>query len=309
MLALMEKGVAFNSHYLDLLNFDQHKPDYLAINPQGTIPAMLHGERVLTESTAIMEYVDEAFPGPRLMPERSARPLARALVDEVHGPVAGPELFHDRLERVRRSRGALQGPGGTQGGHRAHSAAGAPRRLAQGDLRAVRCRGNAGVSAPCGARHPHARAGSSRNGRGSPAISTVWPTSTVSILRLRCRCRSRRCPTTSSRPNILRWLRTIYARPATKACWAMGRTNLAKRVDDPRAAAHRPGAAGMSMTVYHGEPNGPSLTVLATLFAKQVPAQLVHIDLAGGAAPRPRVRAGAAGGDEHRGRRTGAGGR
>ena len=39
----------------------------------------------------------------------------------------------------------------------------------------------------------------------------------------------------------------------------------------------------MSMTLYHGEPNGPSLTVLATLFAKQVPAQLVHIDLAGGA--------------------------
>lgn len=30
---------------------------------------MVHGERVLTESTAIMEYVDEVFPGPRLMPE------------------------------------------------------------------------------------------------------------------------------------------------------------------------------------------------------------------------------------------------
>ena len=38
----------------------------------------------------------------------------------------------------------------------------------------------------------------------------------------------------------------------------------------------------MSLTVYHGEPNGPSLTVLATLFAKQVPAQLVHVDLASG---------------------------
>jgi len=38
----------------------------------------------------------------------------------------------------------------------------------------------------------------------------------------------------------------------------------------------------MSMTLYHGEPNGPSLTVLATLFAKQVPAELVHIDLASG---------------------------
>src|SRR5437660_512540 len=68
MLALFEKGVAFDSHYLDLLNFDQHRPDYLAINPAGTIPAMTHGDLVLTESTAIMEYVDEAFPGPRLMP-------------------------------------------------------------------------------------------------------------------------------------------------------------------------------------------------------------------------------------------------
>jgi GSH-dependent disulfide-bond oxidoreductase len=38
----------------------------------------------------------------------------------------------------------------------------------------------------------------------------------------------------------------------------------------------------MSLTLYHGEPNGPSLTVLATLFAKQVPAELRHIDLARG---------------------------
>jgi len=38
----------------------------------------------------------------------------------------------------------------------------------------------------------------------------------------------------------------------------------------------------MKMTLYHGEPNGPSLTVLATLIAKQVPAQLVRIDLTRG---------------------------
>jgi GST-like protein len=31
-------------------------------------------------------------------------------------------------------------------------------------------------------------------------------------------------------PNILRWLRAIYARPATKTCWAMGRTSMVKRV-------------------------------------------------------------------------------
>src|SRR5687767_10210253 len=61
MLTLAEKGVAFASHYVDMLEFDQHKPQYLAVNPQGTIPAMIHRNRVLTESTAIMEYVDEAF--------------------------------------------------------------------------------------------------------------------------------------------------------------------------------------------------------------------------------------------------------
>ena len=38
----------------------------------------------------------------------------------------------------------------------------------------------------------------------------------------------------------------------------------------------------MSLTLYHGEPNGPSLSVLATLFAKQVEADLRHIDLARG---------------------------
>ena len=69
MLALAEKGLAFDSRYIDMLQFDQHKPEYLAVNPQGTIPAMLHGDKVLTESTAIMEYVDQAFPGPALMPD------------------------------------------------------------------------------------------------------------------------------------------------------------------------------------------------------------------------------------------------
>lgn len=68
MLALAEKGVAFDSRYLDLLNFDQHDAAYLAINPAGTIPAMVHRGRTLTESTAIMEYVEETFDGPSLMP-------------------------------------------------------------------------------------------------------------------------------------------------------------------------------------------------------------------------------------------------
>ena len=68
MLALAEKGVDYQSHYLDLLKFDQHQPAYLKINPDGTIPALVHDDKVLTESTPIMEYVDEVFPGPALRP-------------------------------------------------------------------------------------------------------------------------------------------------------------------------------------------------------------------------------------------------
>ena len=68
ILAMEEKELQFESHYLDLLNFDQHAPEYLKINPMGTIPALVHDELMLNESTAIMEYVDAAFPGPSLRP-------------------------------------------------------------------------------------------------------------------------------------------------------------------------------------------------------------------------------------------------
>jgi GSH-dependent disulfide-bond oxidoreductase len=69
IIALLEKGVAFESRYTDLLEFDQHKPDYLAVNPNGTIPTLVHGDVVLTESTEMGEYIDGAFEGPPLRPE------------------------------------------------------------------------------------------------------------------------------------------------------------------------------------------------------------------------------------------------
>jgi glutathione S-transferase/GST-like protein len=68
MLAAEEKGVAYDSVYVDLLSFDQHKPGYLSINPNGTIPALKHGSLVLIESTPMMEYIDAAFDGPALRP-------------------------------------------------------------------------------------------------------------------------------------------------------------------------------------------------------------------------------------------------
>jgi glutathione S-transferase/GST-like protein len=68
ILAAYEKGVEFESRYVDLLSFDQHTPEYLRINPNGTIPSMVHDGVLVAESTAMMEYIDAAFAGPPLRP-------------------------------------------------------------------------------------------------------------------------------------------------------------------------------------------------------------------------------------------------
>ena len=68
LLAVLEKGVAYTSHFIDMLAFDQHKPEYLAVNPNGTIPAMVHDGTLIQESTAMIDYIDMVFDGPRLRP-------------------------------------------------------------------------------------------------------------------------------------------------------------------------------------------------------------------------------------------------
>jgi glutathione S-transferase/GST-like protein len=68
IIALKEKGVEFVSRYTDLLNFDQHKPEYLKLNPNGTIPTLVHDGYMLAESSQMGEYIDAVFPGPPLRP-------------------------------------------------------------------------------------------------------------------------------------------------------------------------------------------------------------------------------------------------
>ena len=53
------KGLAFEERRLDLFSGDQLKPEYLAINPNAVVPALLHGERKVLDSSVIMEYLDE----------------------------------------------------------------------------------------------------------------------------------------------------------------------------------------------------------------------------------------------------------
>jgi glutathione S-transferase len=75
-LALAEKGVEFESRLLTLRG-DQFDPAYMKLNPNAVVPTLTHDEAVIIESTVIMHYVNDRFPGPALMP---ADPLARARV-------------------------------------------------------------------------------------------------------------------------------------------------------------------------------------------------------------------------------------
>ena len=75
LLCLAEKGVDYESHYVDLHHFEQHSEEFVRINPNGQVPVLIHDGNVITESTVINEYLDEVFPEVRLVP---ADPVLRA---------------------------------------------------------------------------------------------------------------------------------------------------------------------------------------------------------------------------------------
>jgi glutathione S-transferase len=79
LIALAEKGLAFESHELDLAGFAQHEPGFLAINPAGQVPVLRDGDRTLTESFFILLYLDERYPEP---PLGGADPQARYTVQK-----------------------------------------------------------------------------------------------------------------------------------------------------------------------------------------------------------------------------------
>jgi glutathione S-transferase len=67
-MALDEKGVDYKLEEVNLLQGETQKPDHLARQPFGRVPAFAHDGFALYETAAIGRYVDEAFPGPKLQP-------------------------------------------------------------------------------------------------------------------------------------------------------------------------------------------------------------------------------------------------
>jgi glutathione S-transferase len=94
-LCLHEKGLSVEERVVDLARLEHLRPAYRALNPDCVVPTLIHDGRVLTESSAIDEYLDEVFPDPPLVPadpwERSrvrawSRYIDRVAVVAVQSP-------------------------------------------------------------------------------------------------------------------------------------------------------------------------------------------------------------------------------
>jgi maleylacetoacetate isomerase len=88
-IALNLKGLAWTHRGVHLLRGEQRGDAYLDLNPQGLVPALQEGEFVLTQSLAIIEYLEERHPDPPLLPrdlyERArVRQIALAIACDIH---------------------------------------------------------------------------------------------------------------------------------------------------------------------------------------------------------------------------------
>jgi glutathione S-transferase len=74
-LALFEKGLTFGATEMEFWRGDHLTPEYLAINPNGVVPTLVHDGQPIVDSSVIVEYLDEVFPNNKLSP---ITPVARA---------------------------------------------------------------------------------------------------------------------------------------------------------------------------------------------------------------------------------------
>jgi maleylacetoacetate isomerase len=88
-IALNFKGLAYESVSKKLREGEHRAADYRAVNPQALVPALEDGGTVIAQSLAIIEYLEEKYPAPPLLPRGAAdrarvRSMALAIACEVH---------------------------------------------------------------------------------------------------------------------------------------------------------------------------------------------------------------------------------
>lgn len=89
-IALAWKGIAYEAAYVSLPRMEHKNPGYLDLNPQGLVPALVSDEgRVYTQSMAAIEWLEERYPEPPLMPKNAdekwyVRAVAQIVGCDIH---------------------------------------------------------------------------------------------------------------------------------------------------------------------------------------------------------------------------------
>ena len=106
-IALALKGVDYEQVTHDLRTGAQRVPAFLAINPQGLVPALETGDgEPLVQSPAILEWLEERFPDPPLLPQdRDGRAIVRAMTGLICCDIHPPNNLRV-LQSLRRDLGA-----------------------------------------------------------------------------------------------------------------------------------------------------------------------------------------------------------
>lgn len=100
-IALIDAGAPYQARRLDFTKEDQRKPDYLAVNPKGRVPALVTEHGVLTETPALLAYVAQRFPQAKLAPVDN--PFAFAQVQEFNSYLCSTaHVAHAHLRRGAR---------------------------------------------------------------------------------------------------------------------------------------------------------------------------------------------------------------
>ena len=95
-VALRLKGLAFEEIPIDILSGEQFEPAYKAVNAERVVPTFIHDGHSIFQSLAIIEYLDDIQPEPRLVPQEPkekayARSLALMTIADVH-PLGVPRV-------------------------------------------------------------------------------------------------------------------------------------------------------------------------------------------------------------------------
>jgi maleylacetoacetate isomerase len=95
-VALRLKGMAFEEIPIDILSGEQFEPEYAAVNAERVVPTFIHDGHSIFQSLAIIEYLDDIQPKPRLMPDDAkerayARSLALMTIADAH-PLTVPRV-------------------------------------------------------------------------------------------------------------------------------------------------------------------------------------------------------------------------